>query len=149
MTKKYLWGTFLIVLAIIGFFIPFAILFFTKYDEWVVTADTTSISTGVMIGLVYGVVVLRGGLKRMSPELITFMSMFVMLLIVWFLDSILEDLFFIILSFIAGYTVFLVLSKWGARQIELAKSYGDETYRAKARADYLNNSNEVSKKMRV
>lgn len=135
MTKKYIFGVLLSVFAVILFFVPFAILFFTKQDEWVTVAEGTSISTGVIIGLIYGVLVLRGALKDMSPKFVTLISMSVFLAVIYFLDSIMADLFWIVLSLMGGYILFIGFSAWGKRTIELAKVYGDETMRVVARKD--------------
>lgn len=135
MTKKYIFGVVLNLFAVIMFFVPFGILFFAKYDEWVTVAEGTSISAGVMIGLVYGILVLRGALKDMSPKITTLISMGVFLAVVYFLDSIMSDLFWIVLSLMGGYVFFLIFSAWGKRTIELAKIYGDEKMRVVARTD--------------
>lgn len=132
MTKKYVFGVLLNVAAIIFFFVPFAILFIVRYDSWV-TAETTKISVGVMLGLFYAILVLRGAFKRMSPKLTTIISMGVFLALLWFFDSILNDLFFIVFSIMIGYILFIGLNSWGKRQIEIAKIYKDETVRVTAR----------------
>jgi hypothetical protein len=132
MTKKYVFGVLLNISAIIFFFVPFAILFIIRYDSWVST-ETTKISVGVMIGLGYAILVLRGALKQMSPKLTTIISMGVFLALLWFFDSILNDLFFIVFSVMIGYIFFIGLNSWGKRQIEIAKIYKDETVRVVAR----------------
>ena len=132
MTKKYVFGVLLNVAAIIFFFVPFAILFIIRYDSWV-TTETTKISVGVMLGLFYAILVLRGALKQMSPKLTTIISMGVFLALLWFFDSILNDLFFIVFSIMIGYILFIGLNAWGKRQIEIAKIYKDETVRVTAR----------------
>lgn len=135
MTKKYIFGILLNVFAVVMFFVPFGILFIAKYDEWVTVASGTSISTGVIIGLVYGVLVLRGALKDMSPKVTTLISMGVFLAVIYFLDSIMADLFWIVLSLMGGYLMFIMFAAWGKRTIEHAKVYGDEKMRVIARTD--------------
>jgi len=133
MTKKYIFGVLLTIAAVIAFFVPFGILFFMKYDQWVTTTETTEISIGVILGLIYGVLVLRGALKQVSPKVVTLISMGVFLALLYFFDTIINDLFFIVLSLMIGYIFFIGLSAWGKRQMEIAKIYADEGIKISAR----------------
>jgi hypothetical protein len=143
MTKKYVFGVLLNIAAIIFFFVPFAILFIVRYDSWV-TTETTKISVGVMLGLFYAILVLRGALKQMSPKLTTIISMGVFLALLWFFDSIINDLFFIVFSVMIGYILFIGLNSWGKRQIEIAKIYKDETVRVVARTTATTSSTSIN-----
>ena len=143
MTKKYVFGVLLNIAAIIFFFVPFAILFIVRYDSWV-TTETTKISVGVMLGLFYAILVLRGALKQMSPKLTTIISMGVFLALLWFFDSIINDLFFIVFSVMIGYILFIGLNSWGKRQIEIAKIYKDETVRVVARTTVTTSSTSIN-----
>ena len=143
MTKKYVFGVLLNIAAIIFFFVPFAILFIVRYDSWV-TTETTKISVGVMLGLFYAILVLRGALKQMSPKLTTIISMGVFLALLWFFDSIINDLFFIVFSVMIGYILFIGLNSWGKRQIEIAKIYKDETVRVVARTTATMSSTSIN-----
>lgn len=135
MTKRYIIGVTFIVLSILLFIAPFGILFAYRYDDWTTTADGTSIATGVMVGGFYMFIVMKGALKRVAPLISMLVSTFIMTLVVMMLESVIQDLGIIFASVTLGLGLFIILYKIGARQIELAKEYGNETVRIKARND--------------
>jgi putative effector of murein hydrolase LrgA (UPF0299 family) len=90
---------------------------------------------GAMLGMLYAIIVMRGALKEISPKTATLMSMFVFLGIIWFLDSIVEDLFWVVLSVILGYIMYIIVSSIGQQNINEYKSYKDEKTRIKARKE--------------
>ena len=58
-----------------------------------------------------------------------------MLVVVWCFDSIITDLFWIILSSIIGYVLYLVLNIIGKRDLVYYKDYRSESARVMARKD--------------
>ena len=135
MNKKYISGVIFIILAVILFVAPFGILFAMRYDEWVSEADGISIAMSVIVGGIYLFVVMKGALKRVEPLVSMFISSIIMLVVVLMLDSIIQDLWLIFLSVSIGLLLFIIFYKIGARKIELAKVYGNEGMRIKARQD--------------
>ncbi len=136
MTKKYVFGTICYLLAVVLFIAPFVTLFIAKSNVWLVEAEGAEIVMGVMIGMAYMFLVFKGALKRVAPLLSLFATSIVFMLITYFLDSIINDLFYITASVSLGLLFFIVFYKIGKRQFEIAKIYADEGIKMKARADY-------------
>lgn len=134
MNKKLVRGWLFTVLSFVLLILPTVALFIANYEVWVQN-DAVKISMGVMIGMLYALLVMRGALKEVSPKFATLTSMFVFLAIVWFLDSIINDLFWIITSVIIGYILYMGLSSIGQRQLNEYKSYRDEKVRVRARQE--------------
>lgn len=131
---KKLWlGYGLTGLSFVGLILPTVILFAVNYNDWVVQGETTKISLGAMLGMVYAIFVMNGALKELNPKLATLISMVVVLFIVWFLESVIQDLFWVILSVIGGYVIYMSISAIGANQLLEYKIYKDEKIRAKVR----------------
>ena len=114
---------------------PTLILFIVNYDQWVTQQEATKISIGVLIGLLYTIFVMRGALKEVSTKAATLVSMFTFLAIVWFLDTILEDLFWVILSVIVGYIFYIFIANIGQRHMMEYKAYKDEKVRVAVRKE--------------
>lgn len=134
MNKKLVRGWFLTFLSFVLLISPSVSLFIINYDQWV-KDDAVKISMGVMLGMLYAIIIMRGALKEVSQKIATLMSMFVFLGIIWFLNSILEDLFWIVLSVIFGYIMYMIVSSIGERNITEYKAYKDEKVRVKARQE--------------
>jgi hypothetical protein len=134
MNKKLVRGWFLTFLSFVLLIAPSVSLFIMNYEVWV-QDDAVKISMGAMLGMLYAIIVMRGALKEISPKTATLMSMFVFLSIIWFLDSIVEDLFWVVLSVIVGYIMYTVVSSIGQQNINEYKSYKDEKTRIKARKE--------------
>lgn len=114
---------------------PTIVLFIINRDEWVTQGDSTKISLGVMLGLLYAIFVMRGALKEVSVKVATLLSMFTFLGIVWFLDSVIQDLFWVILSTIVGYLFYMIMSSIGEKHMREYKAYRDEKVRIIARKE--------------
>lgn len=133
MLKKKITGILLITLGAVTFFLPFAILFILRYEDWTKVANSTDIVAGVMIGLVYAILMLRGAFKAVSQRMSSLITMLIFTIIFFFFDAILSDLFWISLSVLVGYVFFWILTAWGMRLKEIAKIYEDEGIKIKAR----------------
>lgn len=135
MTKKYILGWLFYITAVVGFIAPFMFLYFKRQDVWVTEAEGMNIAMAVIIGIVYMLLVFKGALKKVAPLLSMLISTLIIACVTLFLDSIIQDLSLIMFSVSGGLVLFIVFYKIGARQIELAKVYGNETVRVKARND--------------
>jgi len=132
MKKKLLRGAVLTFLSFVFMFLPFAVLFFFRRDDWLAEGGT-SIVIGVMIGLAYGMLVMKGALKEISRNASVLISMSIVIGVVWFLDGIMDDLFWVLCSLLVGYILFIIMSVIGLRDIELYKTYKNERVRMVAR----------------
>lgn len=135
MTKKYILGGLIVVLSFALFVAPFLILLASRYDDWVVVADGFSIATGVLIGIGYMVLIMKGALKRVAPLVSLLVTSLVLTIVILFLDTIIQDLFWVMGSVTLGLALFIVTFKIGMRIIEKAKIYTDEKVRVQARQD--------------
>lgn len=133
MTKNYIYGTICYILAVILFIAPFITLYLIKEDEWVVQAEGLEVATGVLIGLAYMFLVFKGALRRVAPLFNIFLTSIIFMLVTYFLDSIINDLFYITASVAIGLLFFLIFYKIGHRQFEIAKIYADEGVKIAAR----------------
>ena len=69
MTRRYIFGYLFHIFSIILFVLPITLLIIFKHDDWVTQkGDGMSIAVGVIIGIVYAVLVLKGLLKFISPK---------------------------------------------------------------------------------
>jgi hypothetical protein len=132
--RKLLVGYLLTSLSFLVLILPTIALFIVNYDIWVsVSSETTKISLGVMLGMLYAIFVMNGALKEISPKIATLISMIVFLMIIWFLESVIQDLFWVVLSVIVGYVLYIGVSSIGLRQINEYKTYKDEKIRMAVR----------------
>lgn len=134
LNKKYIKGLLYNIASFAVLITPTAFLFLINRDQWV-EGDATKISIGVLIGLLYAILVMRGALKEVSPRIATLLSMFTFLAIVWFLGSIIQDLFWVILSIIIGYIFYMFIAMIGERHMQEYKAYKDEKVRVKVRQE--------------
>lgn len=135
LNKRMVKGVIYTTLSFIVLVSPTLVLFYLNYEDWVVSGESTKISIGVMIGLLYTIMVMRGALKEVSPKIATLFSMFVFLALVWFLESIVSDLFWVIFSTIVGYSLYIIVSSMGNRHLTEYKAYRDEKVRVQVRQE--------------
>jgi hypothetical protein len=135
MNKNLIKGILYNTLSIISLFFPIAILFIIKWDEWVTVQESIKVSMGAIIGLGYAIFVMRGALKDMAPKTATLISMSTFLIIIWFFDSLLNDLFWIVLALICGYVLYIIISYIGQKHIESFYISKDEKIRVKIRKE--------------
>ena len=135
LSKKYIKGLLYNIASFVVLITPTAFLFLINREQWVVQGEATKISIGVLIGLLYAILVMRGALKEVSPRIATLLSMFTFLAIVWFLGSIIQDLFWVILSVIIGYIFYMFIAMIGERHMQEYKAYKDEKVRVAVRQE--------------
>ena len=131
--RKLLSGYLLTSLSFVVLILPTIILFAINYEDWVVSGETTKITLGAMLGMLYAIFVMNGALKEISPKIATLISMVVLLMVIWFLESVIQDLFWVVLSVIVGYMLYIAISSIGQRQINEYKTYKDEKVRMAVR----------------
>lgn len=134
MTRRYIFGYLFHIFSIILFVLPITLLIIFKHDDWVTQkGDGMSIAVGVIIGIVYAVLVLKGLLKFISPKISFIISLAVFSAVFYFFDSIINDLLFISLSVLIGAILFFVFNAIAKRQLEIAKIFADEQIKMLAR----------------
>lgn len=135
MNKKLLSGYIYTSISFVVLILPTIILFGINYDDWVVNGETTRISLGAILGLLYAIVIMSGALKEISPKVATLGSMIVFLMVIWFFESVIQDLFWVVLSVIIGYVMYMGISSIGQRQLNEYKAYKDEKIRVAVRKE--------------
>ncbi len=134
MNKKLYRGYLLTMLSFLALVTPTLILFLINFDTYIVSSgETTKISLGAMIALIFALFVMNGAFKEMNTRFATLISMSVFLIIIWFLESIIKDLFWVTLSVIVGYVGYIIISSFGKSQLTEYNIYKDEKLRAKVR----------------
>lgn len=136
--KKRL-GIFFRALAIVLLVTPIFALAIYKKDIWIINDYTTDkISLGLIIALLFCLGLLKGAFKSLDKRLITAGSLLTFAVIVWLFDSIIDDLFWIILCAFVGYIFYLIFDGIGSNLYKKSKIYEEENIRTQARKDYDN-----------
>lgn len=136
MTKKYILGILLYVLSFVLLITPIIFLFILKRDTYFVDGQGTDITIGGMVGIGYALLLVTGVFKDIDKSFSRLLGMIIVLVVVWFLEAILSDLFWIVLAGIIGYILYLGLSSWAKYNLNYARAYINERARVDARHDY-------------
>lgn len=136
MTKKYILGILLYVLSFVLLITPIIFLFILKRDTYFVDGQGTDITIGGMVGIGYALLLVTGVFKDIDKSFSRLLGMIIVLVVVWFLEAILSDLFWIVLAGIIGYVLYLGLSSWAKYNLNYAREYINERARVDARHDY-------------
>ena len=144
MTKRYVIGYLFKIFAVLLFFLPIGILFFIKYDEWVVKVNGFELSMGFLLGITYAFLAFKGALRAVGSKSTIIITLGVFSAIFYFFDGIINDLFFISVATLIGAILFIACIAIGKRQIEIAKIYADEQIKMTARANPREPSNTLN-----
>ena len=136
MTKKYITGILLYVLSFILLITPIICLFILKKDEYFINGQGTDITIGGIVGMGYALLLVAGVFKDIDKAFSKLLGMIIALVVVWFLEAILSDLFWVVLAGIIGYILYLGLSSWAKYYLNYARAYINERARVDARHDY-------------
>lgn len=136
MKKKLIAGIILYGLSIILLILPIIILFIINKDVYFVDGNETDITFGGVLGLGYMLLLVSGAFKDIDKRFSTLVGMCITLGVVWFLEAIISDLYWVILCGIIGYVLYIALSSWAKYLLNYARAYNNERARVDARADY-------------
>ena len=140
--KKFIRGIILQALSFIFLLAPLVALALIKKDIWFIhNASPEKISVGCIVALVFALCLLKGAFKELDKRFVTIITLAIMMVIVWCFDTILSDLFYIIMCSMIGYSLYLVLNLIGKKDYDYYKSYRDEKSRVEARQEALENKN--------
>lgn len=140
--KKLIIGRLLQILSFIGLITPFMYLLLLKKDVYFKTAnDTIKISLGVIIGLAYCIILVLKTLNEINRYIKPLIALVIFTLITYLFQSIIKDLFLILLMLVIGYAIFLILMTISDKFIEYGKEYKKTFVREKAKNDYQANVN--------
>jgi len=134
--KKLISGIILYGMSIVLLILPIIILFIIRRDVYFVDGNETDITFGGILGLGYMLLLVSGAFKDIDKRFSSLIGMCIALGVVWFLEAIMSDLFWVILCGIIGYILYITLSTWGKYYINYARGYNNERARIDARNDY-------------
>lgn len=132
--KRYMRGILFTTASMVLLVLPNAAWFYLQRDVYFETG-VTRLSTGALISLLFILALLRGAFKNLDKRFATFIALFVFLSITWFLDSVIQDLFWIIANAIVGYAMYLVLALIAKRDLSYYAGYKEEKSRIEARKE--------------
>lgn len=142
MKMRGFWGWFLKIHAIILLILPFAVLTYLHKDTWFVKgADKVSI--GFIMTLLFAILLLKGAFKNLDKRLMTGITLLTFTFIVWLLETIIKDLFWILICASIGYVVYLIVDSIGTHLVNSHKVYKNEHIRNQAREDYEQEQKQV------
>lgn len=135
MKMRGFWGWFLKIHAIILLMLPFGVLTYLHKDTWFVKgADKVSI--GFIMTLLFAILLLKGAFKNLDKRLMTGITLLTFTFIVWLLETIIKDLFWILICASIGYVFYLIFDSIGSRLVKNYDVYKNEHIRNQAREDY-------------
>ena len=97
--------------------------------------DSSSLSMGAIMTLIYIVAVMKGAFKQIDKRFATLFSIMLFTVIVWFMEAIIHDLVWILLFGTVGYVFYLIFSFWASSYLRYYKTYRDEHARVYARKE--------------
>lgn len=133
---KYKQGVLFTAIALLFLVIPEAVLFYINRDVYFIDNQGGDIAVGGMLLIVFTLMLVFGAFKNIEPLFSGVFSLGVILAITYFFNSILSDLFNIVLAGLIGYIGFAIFFKIAQRKFEYAKSYRTEKARIQARKDF-------------
>lgn len=129
-------GYFLYFLSVIALLAPTVVLFYLKRDVYFIDNQVVDLSVGAILTLFSIILLLKGGLNDLNKHFRTVFWIAIAMGISHFMESILNDLFWILLCALIGYLLFIILNAFAMRNITYGKTYFNERARIEARSDY-------------
>lgn len=134
MKKKLIRGIILEIVSFLALLIPMVILTIINKDKWFIHG-ADKISIGFIIALIFAILLLKGAFKNVDNRLTTLGTLFVLLILVWCFQTIMDDLFWVILCSIFGYAAYLLVNLFARKDLLYVKEYKSEKARMDARLD--------------
>ena len=144
MKTRLIRGIILTIISFLVLIIPLAILVIVKRDTWFVHG-VDKIGLGFIITLVAAILLLKGAFKNLDKRIVGLGTLAVLLILVWCFDSILDDLFLVLICCIIGYGCYLVIDIFARKDLLYVKEYKSERARMDARFDSKKEAEEEKK----
>ena len=136
MVKRKIKGIILTVLSFIALILPLLILMVWKRNEWfAVKIDTTKVSIGFIIALIFALCMLKGAFKDLDNRFSTIFILGIIAVITWLMESIIKDITIILFAAIVGYILYLIINSLGKKDLNYVKEYNSEKARVDARTE--------------
>lgn len=144
MKNRLIRGIILTIISLVILIIPLAILVIIKRDTWFVHG-VDKIGLGFIITLVAAILLLKGAFKNLDKRIVGLGTLAVLLILVWCFDSILDDLFWVLICCIIGYACYLVIDIFARKDLLYVKEYKSERARMDSRMDAKKEAEEAKK----
>jgi hypothetical protein len=135
--SKLFLGVMFHTIAIITLIAPNVVWFYLNRATYFETG-VDKLSVGAMLTVFYMLLMVKGAFKDIDKRFATFINLFLILAITWFFESVINDLFWIILCGNIGYAFYLVFSSIGKRYMNYHNAVTDERARVYARNEVGN-----------
>ena len=134
MAKRKFKGILLTAISFVALIMPLLILMVWKRNEWfAVKIDTTKVSVGFIIALIFALCMLKGAFKDLDNRFTTIFVLGIIAVITWLMESIIKDITIILIAAIVGYALYLVINSLGKKDLNYVKEYNYEKARVDAR----------------
>lgn len=134
MVKRKFKGILLTAISFVALIMPLLILMVWKRNEWfAVKIDTTKVSVGFIIALIFALCMLKGAFKDLDNRFTTIFVLGIIAVITWLMESIIKDITIILIAAIIGYALYLVINSLGKKDLNYVKEYNNEKARVDAR----------------
>ena len=134
MAKRKFKGILLTAISFVALIMPLLILMVWKRNEWfAVKIDTTKVSVGFIIALIFALCMLKGAFKDLDNRFTTIFVLGIIAVITWLMESIIKDITIILIAAIVGYILYLIINSLGKKDLNYVKEYNNEKARVDAR----------------
>lgn len=145
MKTRLIRGIILTIISLLALIIPLGILIINKRDVWF-AHGVDKLGLGFIIALIAAILLLKGAFKNLDKRIVSLGTLAVLLILVWCFDSILDDLFWVLICCIIGYGCYLVIDIFARKDLLYVKEYKSERARMDARYDAKKEAEEAKKK---
>lgn len=136
MAKRKFKGILLTAISFVALIMPLLILMVWKRNEWfAVKIDTTKVSVGFIIALIFALCMLKGAFKDLDNRFTTIFVLGIIAVITWLMESIIKDITIILIAAIIGYILYLIINSLGKKDLNYVKEYNNEKARVDARTE--------------
>lgn len=136
MAKRKFKGILLTAISFVALIMPLLILMVWKRNEWfAVKIDTTKVSVGFIIALIFALCMLKGAFKDLDNRFTTIFVLGIIAVITWLMESIIKDITIILFAAIVGYISYLIINSLGKKDLNYVKEYNNEKARVDARTE--------------
>ena len=136
MAKRKFKGILLTAISFVALIMPLLILMLWKRNEWfAVKVDTTKVSLGFIIALIFALCMLKGAFKNLDNRFSTIFTLSIFAVITWLMKSIINDITVILIASLLGYISYIIINSLGKKDLDYVKEYNNEKARVDARTE--------------
>ena len=136
MAKRKFKGILLTAISFVALIMPLLILMLWKRNEgFAVKVDTTKVSLGFIIALIFALCMLKGAFKNLDNRFSTIFTLSIFAVITWLMKSIINDITVILIASLLGYISYIIINSLGKKDLDYVKEYNNEKARVDARTE--------------